>query len=117
MTDLTDRYLACWNATTPDDRRALLEATFTPRASYVDPMAAVFTRDDLDTVITAVQSQFPGFTFTAVGRADTHHNVTRFSWGLGPAGAEPVVVGFDVITTEPDGRIGAVLGFLDRVPG
>ncbi len=47
---------------------------------------------------------------------DAHHRQARFNWGLGPEGAEPVVIGFDVAVTGEDGRIVAVLGFLDKVP-
>jgi hypothetical protein len=115
-TDITERYLACWNATTADDRQALLESTFAAHARYVDPMAEAGSRDELGGVITAVREQFPGLVFTPVGPRDTHHHVSRFSWGLGLAGAEPIIVGFDVITTDEDGRIDTVLGFLDRVP-
>ena len=42
--------------------------------------------------------------------------MVRFGWGLGPYGAEPVVLGFDVVTTDADGRIATVVGFLDKVP-
>jgi SnoaL-like domain len=115
-TDTVQRYLACWNATTAEERRALLETTFAPRARYLDPMAAADSRDELGAVIAAVRDQFPDFTFAPVGLPDTHHNVTRFNWGLGLAGAEPIIVGFDVITTDSDGRISTVLGFLDQVP-
>ncbi|MGH8862139.1 MAG: nuclear transport factor 2 family protein, partial [Jatrophihabitantaceae bacterium] len=40
----------------------------------------------------------------------------RFAWGLGPAGAEPIVEGFDVVVLDGDDRIATVLGFLDKVP-
>jgi hypothetical protein len=63
------------------------------------------------------QKQFPDFVFTSIGDVDTHHNQARFQWGLGPADAEPVIIGFDVVVTDTDGRIEHVLGFLDRVPG
>ena len=63
-----------------------------------------------------MQGQFPGFVFTPAGPVDAHHQQARFTWGLGPAGAEPVVVGFDVAVTGDDGRITTVLGFLDKVP-
>jgi hypothetical protein len=29
--------------------------------------------------------------------------VARFTWGLGPADAEPIVVGFDVAVLDEDG--------------
>lgn len=117
MSDLITNYLSCWNETNADARRALIEQHWTKGATYVDPMAEVIGHDDLNAAIDAVQQQFPGFVFTAVGDVDAHHNQARFQWGLGPADAEPLVVGFDVVVTAADGRIDRVLGFLDRVPG
>jgi hypothetical protein len=63
-----------------------------------------------------VQTSFPDFVFSARGPVDAHHNQARFGWGLGPAGAEPVVEGFDVLVLDDDGRIETALGFLDKVP-
>jgi len=37
--------------------------------------------------------------------------------GLGPEGAEPPIVGFDVAVAGDDGKLVTVLGFLDKVPG
>jgi hypothetical protein len=117
MSDLLENYLACWNAADPADRRALLAQHWTEEATYVDPLVDVHGRDALDATIAGVHAQFPGFVFTPAGSVDAHHDVARFSWGLGPAGEEPVVIGFDVVTTDEDGRIASVVGFLDRVPG
>ena len=63
-----------------------------------------------------------GFRATCSGsvgdEVDTHHNVMRFSWELVPAaGGESLAIGFDVAEIEDDGRIGGVLGFLDKAPG
>jgi hypothetical protein len=116
MTNLIDNYLACWNETDADARAALIAEHWSHRPTYIDPMVEVAGRDALDATIAAVQTQFPGFVFTPAGPVDTHHDVARFSWGLGPAGEEPVVVGFDVVVTDEKGRIRSVLGFLDRVP-
>ena len=116
MSDLLDRYLACWNATDPDERWELLRQHWAEDCRYVDPLADVQGRAALDATIAGVHQQFPGFAFTPVGPVDAHHGVARFQWGLGPAGAEPVIVGFDVVTTDADGRIRTVTGFLDRVP-
>lgn len=117
MADLITNYLACWNETDADARRALIEQHWSETATYVDPMAEVAGRDDLNATLGAVQQQFPGFVFAPVGDVDAHHDQARFQWGLGPAGLEPVVIGFDVVRTDADGRIERVLGFLDRVPG
>jgi len=32
------------------------------------------------------------------------------------SGGEPLAIGFDVAVTKNDGRIGRVVGFLDRAP-
>lgn len=116
-TGLVQSYLDTWNATDPTARRALIERVFTPDARYVDPLADVTGSDALDALIAGVQEQFPGMRFTPVGEVDAHHDVCRFRWGLGPEGAEPLVIGFDVAAVAPDGRIRTVHGFLDRVPG
>ena len=116
MSDLIDRYLACWNATEPEARWNLLLEHWADDASYVDPVVDVHGRAALDATIAAVQEQFPTFVFTPVGAVDAHHDVARFGWGLGPEGGEPVIVGFDVVTLEDTGRIRSVVGFLDRVP-
>ncbi|MCU1603061.1 MAG: polyketide cyclase [Frankiales bacterium] len=115
MSDLTDRYLAAWNATDPTTRKAAVEDAFTAEITYVDPLVDVFGHDQLEATIAAVQGQFRGFVFTLLDEPDSHHDVVRFRWGLGPAGGEPLVEGFDVATLDGR-RIATVTGFLDKVP-
>src|SRR3954447_26268772 len=117
MTDIVERYLECWNTTDGEERHALLNTTFEADVTYVDPLVAVAGLDQLDAAISGVHAQFPGLVFSRVGEPDSHHDVVRFHWGLGPAGDEPLVIGFDVVTIGPGGRISKVIGFLDKVPG
>lgn len=70
----------------------------------------------IDGATAAVQQQFPGFVFTAGSPVDAHHNRARFTWGLGPRDADPVIEGFDVLVLDDTGRIESVHGFLDKVP-
>lgn len=113
---LVESYLQVWNETDPAARRAAIQEVFTPDATYTDPLADVAGVDALDAVIAAVQTQFEGLRFAPAGVADAHHSTVRFGWGLGPEGAEPLVIGFDVAALDEDGRIRAVYGFLDKVP-
>ena len=121
MQDVIERYIASWNQTDPQLRRKLIDEIWAEGASYIDPLAEAHGRDAIDATIAAAQAQFPGFTFSLLGPADTHHSQARFRWGLGPgdapAGAEAVVEGFDVVVADSDGRLTVVLGFLDKVPG
>lgn len=115
--ELVQRYLAAWNETDTAARQAVLQEVFADDAVYTDPLVSVRGRDGLDATIAAVQGQFGGLVFSLGGAVDAHHDIARFTWHLGPEGAEPVVVGFDVVVIGDDGRIRQVLGFLDKVPG
>jgi hypothetical protein len=113
---MVDRYLAVWNETDAEARRAAIEEVFAADVRYVDPLAAVDGRDALNGLIGAVHQQFPGFVFTPGGPVDAHHEQARFTWNLGQPGGEALVVGFDVAELDADGRIRQVLGFIDKAP-
>ena len=72
MSDLIERYLACWNETDAPARRALIAEHWSAGLRYTDPLADVHGRDELDATIAAVQQQFPGFVFSAGGPVDAH---------------------------------------------
>jgi hypothetical protein len=116
MQEIIERYIASWNETDPARRRELVDALWAADGSYTDPLADVRGRDDIDAVIASVQAQFPGWVFTLAGPADGHHQQARFSWHLGPAGGEAIVIGFDVAVLDEAGRLRSVHGFLDKVP-
>ncbi|MWK35309.1 nuclear transport factor 2 family protein [Actinomadura sp. J1-007] len=113
---IVDRYIAAWNQKDPAARRAEIDALWTENGAYIDPLAEAEGRDAIDATIGAVQAQFPDFVFRLAGGVDAHHDLARFTWELGPAGGEAVVVGFDVAVLTKDGRIDRVHGFLDKVP-
>jgi SnoaL-like domain len=116
MQEIVERYLAAWNEKDAQRRRELVDALWTENGSYTDPLADANGRAEIDGLIGAVQQQFPDFVFTVGGPVDAHHEQARFSWHLGPAGAEPVVIGFDVAVLNGGGQIRSVYGFLDKVP-
>ena len=116
LQDLAERYLAAWNETDSDARRQLVADLWAENGRYTDPLVAAEGRDDIAATIGAVQHGFPGLVFTLAGPVDAHHDIARFTWDLGPAGGEALVVGFDVLVADAEGRIAAVHGFLDRVP-
>jgi hypothetical protein len=116
FTKLAEQYIAAWNETDPSARRALIDEVWSPGGRYIDPLAEVTGRDQIDAVIAAVQSQFAGMTFRLAGPVDAHHNQARFTWELGPDGMDALVVGFDVAQWDADERLSLVLGFLDKVP-
>ncbi|MER6949940.1 nuclear transport factor 2 family protein [Nonomuraea sp. NPDC000554] len=114
--NLVERYVAAWNETDADARAKAVAELWSENATYTDPLAEVTGHAGIAAVIEGAQGMFPGFVFTAGETYDAHHNIARFTWHLGPAGEEPVVIGFDVVELAEDGRIARVLGFLDKVP-
>jgi hypothetical protein len=115
FTQLAQRYLATWNETDPAARRTLIDEVWSAGGRYVDPLAEVAGRDQIDALVAAAQGQFPGMTFRLAGAVDAHHDQARFTWELGPDGTA-VVVGFDVVQRDAGGQLALVLGFLDKVP-
>lgn len=113
---LAARYIAVWNETDPAARRTAIEELWAPNGRYIDPAVAADGHAEIDATIGAVQDQFPGMRFRLRGTVDAHHEQARFGWQLGPAGAEDLVEGFDVVEHDATGRLLHVFGFLDKVP-
>jgi hypothetical protein len=115
--DLVRRYLAAWNESDPGARREAVEAVWSDEGKYVDPLASVSGHDEISALIGTVQQQLPGHTFRLLDGIDSHHNVARFWWELIPVDrGHAVAEGFDVAVFDDDGRIGSVVGFLDKAP-
>jgi hypothetical protein len=57
--EVVDGYFAMWNETDPTRRREVIEATWTPDASYVDPTFDAQGPDALDAMVGGTNG-FPG---------------------------------------------------------
>jgi SnoaL-like domain len=117
MTDITTvvhNYIAMWNATTPEDRRALVADTFADGASYIDPLMQGEGHTGIDAMVAGAQKQFPGARFELSAGPDLHHDRVRFAWTLvNAADGAPVAAGVDFATVAEDGRLRDVTGFLE----
>jgi hypothetical protein len=116
MLEIIKRYLDAWNETDAQRRREIIGSLWAADGSYTDPLADVRGPDAIAGLIGAAQQQFAGLVFTLGGTVDANHNQARFTWHLGPSEGEPIVIGFDVVVLDGDGRIASVHGFLDKVP-
>ncbi|RYZ12018.1 MAG: nuclear transport factor 2 family protein [Comamonadaceae bacterium] len=112
---LAGHYIDTWNETDAERRTALLQAHWSEAAHYVDPMAQARGHAQIAELIGGVQQRYPGFRFRLKGVPDAHGTHLRFSWTLGPAGAEDLIEGTDFALID-GGRLGSVTGFLDKVP-
>ncbi len=101
---LVDRYLAAWNGTAAAERRALIAATWTEDATYVDPEAQSTRHAGIDAMIAGVQARVGGMRFTRIGMVDAYGDRIRFAWSLAPEGGAPLVKGTDFGVLQ-DGRL------------
>jgi hypothetical protein len=108
-------YIDLWNERAPARRREMLAANWTSDARYVDPLMSGDGHDGVDALISGVQQRFPDFRFRLIGEANGFGDHLRFSWGLGPDGADSPIKGTDFAVLH-DGRIRSITGFLDQVP-
>jgi hypothetical protein len=111
------RSFDAWNARESEALARAVAVAWAPQGGYTDPLADVRGHEGVVAVVAAAQAQFPGFVFRLTGAVDGHHDTARFSWELvSETDGEAPVAGSDVIILDAEGRITAVLGFLDRVP-
>ena len=111
---VVDTYLAAWNETDPERRRALVEQTFTAEATYLDPLMRGEGHEGLDAMIAGAQAQYPGHRFTLAQGPDAHNDRMRFAWHIAPEGGDPIATGIDFAVVAPDGRLADVTGFLEH---
>ncbi len=112
---IAHRYIAVWNESDPARREQLLASDWTADARYVDPLMQASGREQISTLVGTVHQRYPGFRFRLLGDADAHGDHLRFSWTLGPSGAEDLIQGTDFVRLDA-GKLCAVTGFLDKVP-
>jgi hypothetical protein len=112
INDIVDNYIASWNESDPERRRALVERTWAEDGTYLDPLMAGAGAEEIAAMIGAAQAQFPGHRFELAFGPDAHNDRVRFAWRLVGSGG-PVAAGVDFATVAEDGRLRAVTGFLE----
>jgi hypothetical protein len=98
MTDvnkIASRYIDLWNERTPSRRREILQQHWANDAKYIDPLMSGDGHDGVDALIAGVQQRFPDFRFHLIGEPNGFGDHLRFSWGLGPEGADSPIKGTD----------------------
>lgn len=111
-----DTYVATWNETDPARRRAGIARAWVEAGSYRDPLMTSDGHDGVDAMLAGVQGKFPGFVLKRTSKIDHHNGAVRFSWSLGPAAGPAIVEGVDFCALATDGRLAAVVGFIDKTP-
>jgi hypothetical protein len=112
---IASRYIALWNETNANRRKDLLANLWAEDGTYIDPLMQGSGHSQIDALISAVHQRFPEFRFALIDQPDGYGEHVRFSWQLGPEGADGPIKGTDFATLD-NGRLKRVVGFLDQVP-
>ena len=117
---VVEGYVATWNETDAARRLAAITKLWAASGRYRDPLMAGDGPAGIDAMIAGVQGRFPGMVLKRTSKVDAHNGAgdcyVRFSWSLGPAAGPAIVEGVDFGTLSPDGRLAAIVGFIDKMP-
>ena len=112
LTDLMHRNLSeVFGQRDGEARRAAMRELLAPDMTFSDHDGSVTGLDAIDRKIQALHARTPGFVFTEAGPVHEVQELGSLDWSFGPAGADPVVLGTDVVLIR-DGRIAALYTYL-----
>ena len=95
-----------------EKRRKNIARLWAEDGVFIDPDSRYEGHSGIARAADGVAKKFPNFVFTEFGEIVAYHGVGKLDWGFGPAGAEPVVTGSDVLVMKGD-KIGALYAFID----
>lgn len=110
---LFDHYIAIWNETDLDRRRALVDQVWAEDATYRDPVLSGEGRDGIDAMIAGFQAAYPEHAFARQGAATREGEAYRFEWVLKNPDGETQIVGVDVAEVDAAGRLRSIVGEFD----
>jgi hypothetical protein len=110
-----DSMLAAWNERVPVNVRGHLERALAPAVHFVDPTNDVVGIDAFEAMVHEFRRNFPDAVCSRASGLDSHHQLYRYNWES-HRGAELMLQGFDVVETEPSGKVLKVLGFFGPLP-
>jgi hypothetical protein len=79
---------------------------------FIDPDSRYEGHSGIALAADGLAKKFPNFIFTERGEIQAYHGVGKLDWGFGPAGAEAVITGIDVLVMKGD-KIGALYTFVN----
>ena len=88
-------------------RRAAIARIYTDDVVFLDPDEVTTGHAELDAKAQRLLDEAPGFEFVEDGPVYVNHDMGFLAWAFGPAGAAPVVRGFDTCFIA-EGRIAKV---------
>jgi hypothetical protein len=109
-----DSMLAAWNERVASNVRGHLERALAPGVRFIDPTNDITGIDAFEAMVHEFRRNIPDAACSRASAIDTHHHLYRYHWEI-HRGGELMLQGFDVVETEPSGKVAQVLGFFGPV--
>jgi SnoaL-like domain len=110
--DLVERYIALWHQTDAAERRAAIEALWTPDGAHYSPTLEARGYDELAARVLRSHRRWvidQHYIFRSTRDLQAHHDAVTFTWEMLPRdGGAIESVGQDFFLLAPDGRARAV---------
>jgi len=111
-----DTYLAAWNEPDAAKRAPLVEQSWAPEGTIVDPPIEGVGHAGIIELMSALHTHYAGHRFRRASGIDSHHNVFRFGWEMVAPDGAVAVAGIDVGEVAEDGRLRRITGFFGPLP-
>jgi len=111
---IAELQIEIWNNRDEKSRLTELSRLYTDNIVFFDEEAVVRGYADLNTRITQLQQQNPGFKFSLI-RIDNSENVVRYYWNYGPESNPKLIAGMDLMIMK-NGKARSLNVFLDKLP-
>ncbi|RJG05148.1 hypothetical protein D3870_03155 [Noviherbaspirillum cavernae] len=112
-----ERYVAAWNETDAEARRAAIAALWTQDGAQLNKTLEAHGHQAIETRIVNSHNKWvrdAGYLFRSARNADGHHNTVKFSWEMvRPDDGTVVSVGVDFLLLDEEGRILADYQFIE----
>lgn len=110
LAGVLDRYFEAWNARTPEDIRAALEASVAEDVEFRDAFGALFDRAELAAHLALVPVYMPGMTLKRAGEPRQCQGWGLVDWVAEGSDGAAKGRGTNVFTLAPDGRLARITG-------
>jgi hypothetical protein len=111
-----DEFVATWNETDPDARRAMIDKIWSDDGYYVDRAVEARGTDQISANIDRVHRKFPDRIYGRTGEIFDHRDRSRFEWAIIDPHGRPTFGGVAYVRFADSGRLRSVIGFFGAIP-
>jgi hypothetical protein len=111
-----DEYVASWNETDAELRRAMIARIWASDGHYVDRGAEARGHAQISANIDRIHRKFPDRIYGRTSPVYHHRDRARFEWAIIDPAGRPTFGGLAYAKFTPDGLLRSIIGFFGPIP-